>query len=248
MTLRAYRAVPEVSLKARFRFASVSLAQTVRMRMPTEFVAVPLALLMTAVTAGVRLHADSTNVLRFDGARTGVLPAGIRVLSSSEKERGEWKVERVDRVLALGQTEVGVQGYRLAVVERASFGDVHVGARLRVGRGDRAAGLAWRVRDVANYYAARLDFDRHEVVLYKFVHGNRVRLARATDVRLDPDQWHDLMVEHTDTRIRVWLNGVPVVGARDDSIREAGTLGFWMPGDGTAHFERLWYRALPRTQ
>jgi hypothetical protein len=248
MTQRSYRAVPEVSLKARFRFASVSVAQTVQMRMPLGLVVVPLALLMPAVTAGVRLHAEGTTVLRFDGGRTGVLPAGIRVLSSSEKERGAWKVERVDRVLALGQTEVGVQGYRLAVVERASFGDVHAGARLRVGRGDRAAGLAWRVQDVANYYAARLDLDRNEVVVYKFVHGNRVRLARTTDVRLDPGEWHDLMVEHAETRIRVWLNGVPVVSTRDDSLREAGRLGFWMPGDGTAHFERLWYRALPRAQ
>jgi hypothetical protein len=196
------------------------------------------------------MHRDDSppTVVRFERARVGALPSGLRLMSSSEAEPGQWQVEQVGRVLALGQTDLGRHGYRLAVLEEPSIADVHLGVRIRVGRGDRAAGAAWRVQDAHNYYAARLDFDRREVVLYKFIHGNRVRLARTSDVRLDADAWHELVVEHVGTRIRVWLNGVPVVSDRDDSLRQAGAFGFWIPGDGTAHFERLWFRALPGGQ
>ena len=122
--------------------------------------------------------------------------------------------------------------------------DVHAGVRLRMGTGDRAAGLAWRVQDAGTYYAARLDLDDRELVLYKFVRGNRVRLNRLTDLRLAANRWYNLLVEHRGTSIRVWLNGIPVARAEDDSVTAAGSLGFWMPGDGTAAFERLWYRPM----
>lgn len=201
---------------------------------------IPLACLLAATS----LHAANSTVVSFAEARRGMLPPGFRVLSSSEKEPGRWQVDRVDGTQALTQAALGKQGYRLAVLDRVAMDDLHVGVRLRVGRGDRAAGVAWRVQDASTYYAARLDLDEREVVLYKFVHGNRVRLDRVTGLRLDADRWHQLLVEHTGTKIRVWLNGIPVAVEDDDSIRSAGAMGFWMPGDGTASFERLWYRPL----
>ena len=113
-----------------------------------------------------------------------------------------------------------------------------------MGPGDRAAGIAWRVRDAGNYYAARLDLADDEFILYKFVRGNRVRLARLTNLRLPDSAWHELAIEHDAERIRVWLNGIPVASERDDAPAEAGMVGLWMPGDSTAQFKRLWYEPI----
>jgi hypothetical protein len=100
------------------------------------------------------------------------------------------------------------------------------------------------VRDAANYYAARLDLADREFVLYKFVRGNRVRLSRLSNLRLSDADWHELAVEHTTERIRVWLNGIPVASERDDALPEAGMVGLWMPGDSTAQYKRLWFEPI----
>lgn len=206
-----------------------------------------------AVLAGLLLAVpvlagESPTIVTFDRAKAGSLPAPFRPMSSAEREPGRWEVVQVGSVLALSQTDLGRRGYRLAVLGELKLRDLSVGARLRVGKGDRAAGVAWRVQNPQNYYAARLDFESREVVVYKFVGGNRIRLAGLSGIRLDPDAWHDLMVEHEETRIRVWLNGIPVASNRDGSLGEAGGIGFWMPGDGTAHFSRLWYQSLGRSR
>ena len=200
-----------------------------------------LALVVSTTTL---LAASSSAVVSFAALKPGSLPEGFRWLSSAADERGRWRIDRVAGTTALVQSEIGQRGYRLAAHEATPLADVQVGARLRVGAGDRAAGIAWRIQDVGTYYAARLDLDRFEMVLYKFVRGNRVRLDRRTQFRIDPEAWHDLVVEHRGTRIDVWLNGVPVLHEQDDSIPQAGLAGLWMPGDGTAAFERLWYRPL----
>ncbi|MGH9370740.1 MAG: hypothetical protein ACRD15_04340, partial [Vicinamibacterales bacterium] len=150
-------------------------------------------------------------------------------------------VERVDGKAALAQVVEGRAGYRLAVLESPRLEHLRAGVQLRVGPGDRAAGLAWRVRDAGNYYAARLDLDEREFVLYKFVRGNRVRLSRVSGLRLDDELWHELAIEHVNDRLKVWLNGIPVATERDGALSAPGMIGLWIPGDSTAHFARLWY-------
>jgi len=205
---------------------------------------------VAAVLAAVPLHSRDSpqTIVTFEATRTGTLPPAFRTLTSVADEPGRWQTTTLDRRAVLAQTDLDRSGYRLAVRDDVSLKDVQVGARVRVGRGDRAAGIAWRVQDAQNYYAARLDFDDHEVVLYKFVRGNRVRLDRRSGLRLDPDAWHELVVEHLGARMRVWLNGIPVAGDSDEALVQAGGVGFWVPGDGTAHFERLWYRALDESR
>ena len=200
------------------------------------------------VAAGFSLAAEgqAPTVVTFDAVKPGTLPSGFRALSSNAREPGKWEAGKIAETRVLSQTDLGRRGYRLAILQDVQARDVTVGVRLRTGQGDRAAGVAWRVQDADNYYAARLDFESREVVLYKFVGGNRVRLAGTSGIRVDADTWHELLVEHDDDKIRVWLNGVPVASDRDGSLREAGSVGFWMPGDGTAHFSRLWYGPVPR--
>lgn len=209
------------------------------MRWRPLFAAASVGLWATTLLAG-----DASTVVSFAALKPGMAPEGFRWPISSRDEPGSWRIDRVAGSTALVQSHVGQRGYRVAVRDVSPLADVYVGARLRVGSGDRAAGIAWRIQDVGTYYAARLDLDRHEMVLYKFVGGNRVRRDRRTPFRVATEGWHELVLEHRRPRIDVWLNGVPVLHEEDDSVRAPGRVGLWMPGDGTAAFERLWYRAL----
>lgn len=231
-------------MKTPFTLSSGGFWQTRRMpHLPPRSAGLALAVALLASSPLYSRESAST-VITFESARPGTLPPGFRTLTSVADEPGRWQTVMLGRRVVFGQTELGQRGYRLAVRGDVSLAHVHAGARLRMAGGDRAAGIAWRVQDAQNYYAARLDFDEHEVVLYRFVRGNRVRLDRRTGLRLDPQAWHELAVDHAGARVRVWLNGVPVLADTDQGPVQAGHVGFWMPGDGTAHFERLWYRAL----
>ena len=184
-------------------------------------------------------------IVSFEKAIPGSLPRPFRALSSSESEPGHWEVTRLGDSQVLTQTVVGRAGYRLAALETPQLEHVRVGVRFRVSeRGDRAAGLAWRVRDAENYYAARVDFREREFVLHKFVSGNRIRLSRLEGLRLDGGTWHEIVVEQVGDRIRAWLNGIPVASERDTGLRGPGMLALWMPGDSSGHFARLWYEPL----
>jgi len=185
--------------------------------------------------------------ITFERAAPGTLPRPFLAMSSQEAEPGHWEVTRLGEESVLTQTVVARSGYRLAALETPQIEHVRMGVRLRVAeRGDRAAGLAWRVRDAENYYAARIDLKEREFVLHKFVGGNRIRLARLDGIRLAPDAWHELVVERPGETIRVWLNGIPVATERDRSVRGPGMMALWMPGDSSCHFSRLWYEPLDR--
>jgi hypothetical protein len=198
-----------------------------------------------AAGAAWPLLAREPVTITFERAAVGSLPRPFRALSSSETEPGQWEVTRLGDVQVLTQTAVGRAGYRLAVLEAPPLENVRVGVRVRVAdRGDRAAGLAWRVQDAQNYYAARIDFRQREFVLHKFVSGNRIRLSRLEHLRLDEAAWHEVVVEHAGDTIRAWLNGIPAGADRDKGSRAPGMVALWMPGDSSGHFARLWYEPL----
>lgn len=228
----------------RFRLFSGTVRQNGLMRLTRLPLLTGPLLVSGALVIGAVVRAEAPTVVSFESMRIGGVPAGFRVLSSAATEPGKWQIVKVGERAVLSQTDIGRAGYRLAVLETPKLQHLRVGTELRMGPGDRAAGLAWRVRDAGNYYAARLDLAEREFVLYKFVRGNRVRLSRLPNLRLSNSDWHELTVEHTSERIRVWLNGIPVASEHDEALPEAGMVGLWMPGDSTAQFKRLWYEPL----
>jgi hypothetical protein len=214
-------------------------------RMLLAPLAAPLVISGTLLAAAPE-RAGAPTVVSFEAMTVGSVPSGFKVLTSAEREPGKWQVVKLGDKAALAQVDVGRAGYRIAALESAQLEQLRAGTELRMGPGDRAAGIAWRVRDAANYYAARLDLAENEFVLYKFVRGNRIRLARLSNLRLPVSDWHQLSIEHNSERIRVWLNGIPVASERDDALPEPGMVGLWMPGDSTAQFKRLWFEPIRR--
>jgi hypothetical protein len=214
-----------------------------RRRLPRPAWAALITILLVAAPLGQ--GADPTRI-RFDTVSPGSLPPGFRTLSSSSSVPGRWQVERVDGIAALGQLATGDGGYQLAVAEAPLLEHLRAGVRVRMGAGDRAAGLAWRVQDAGNYFAARLDLEERELVVYKFVRGNRVGLSDLSNLRIDETAWHEIAIEHVGDRLRVWLNGIPVASERDRSLSAPGMFGLWTPSDSSAYFADLWYEPVAR--
>jgi hypothetical protein len=231
-------------MKTAFMRSSGFMPQTARMciRDTLCLLGVALAVLPVGRTAA----SDDETTVTFDQAKGGSLPEMFRAMSSSVEEAGTWQVQRIEGRPVLSQITIGDRGYRLAALKDSRIEDFRAGIRLRIGKGDEAAGLAWRVQEAENYYAVRLDMNDHEIIVYKFVGGNRVGLERLRRLRLDRDAWHEIMVEHVGEEMRVWLNGIPVASEDDNSLQAPGMLAFWMPGDSTAHFERIWYEPVER--
>ena len=177
----------------------------------------------------------------FDDMAPGRPPAGF-VFSDAATA---WQVARDGSNAVLAHTAQGGAAAHLAIVESTSIGSVSLSARLRFPEGPGAAGIAWRYRDAANYYAVALDLRAQNVRIYRVVAGNRTRLEDEDDFELDAASWHSVKVEDDGLRVQVWIDGVPVAGARDRARPEPGAIGVWTAGDAGVWFDDL--RAEPRS-
>lgn len=196
------------------------------------------ALVCFVATSGSAL--DQRATWRFDDLPAGRPPDGFTFVSSPPNgQEGRWTVVRDGVNLVLGQLHQGRPGVRLAITEDTSYADLVLSARIRFMEGAQAAGLVWRYRDPDNYYLAQLDLREQDIRVYRVVAGNRTRLEDEDDLELDPAAWHVLKVEHSGTRIRIRINGVPVADARDRTFQEPGRIGLWTTGDSTAWFDDL---------
>jgi hypothetical protein len=165
---------------------------------------------------------------------------------SAGPDPGRWRVARDGANGVLAEDGPGGGVARLAIADGTSFGDLIVSGRLRFPAGAGSAGLAWRYRDADNYYFAALDLREQEVRIYRVTDGTRRRMEDQEDLEIDPGAWHSVKVEHQGTRIRVWIDGVPVADARgriDDrrgrTIEEPGAVGVWTSGVSSAWFDDL---------
>ena len=175
----------------------------------------------------------------FDDTVPGRAPQGFTLIDGQPAQPAAWQVQRdnSDTYLThLAQTRTGID---LAVASGSSLGNVSLSARIRFPETAHSAGIAWRYRDPGNYYSVALDLRAQNIRIYRVFAGNRTRLEDEDDLELDPSAWHTLKVEDNGNRMRVWLDGVPVVDTRDRSLHEPGAVGVWTTGDATVWFDSL---------
>jgi hypothetical protein len=175
----------------------------------------------------------------FDDLPAGRSPAGFVFVSSPPEQTGDWSILRDGANSVLAHVPQGQPSRQIAVAGGTSLANLAVSARLRFAEGEGAAGLVWRYRDAGNHYLVVLDLRAQDVRIYRVVRGNRTRLEQEDDLELHHGAWHTLKVEHRGTRMRVWINGVPVADARDRSHEEPGAIGLWTTGESAAWFDDL---------
>jgi len=208
--------------------------------------------MVAAVTAlaGVAAPALSQGAIwTFDDVPAGRLPPGFSFASEAEDPTGRWVLLRDGANGVLAHLQQASPAVQLAVAA-GTYEEVMVSARVRFAEGARSAGLVWRYRDPNNYYLMALDLQAQDVRVYRVVGGNRTRLDQEDKLELDPGLWHTLKIEERGMRIRVWINGVPVVSSRVRTEAEPGAAGLWSRGDAVTWFDDVRVepaRALERT-
>jgi hypothetical protein len=119
---------------------------------------------------------------------------------------------------------------------------IEVQFKLLSGNVDRAAGIAFRIRDEGNYYVVRANGLEANINLYKFVDGRR-SIMREARAEIPSGVWQTLSVEAQGTSIRWGLDGRPL-GQVDDTTYETGGIGLWTKADSISCFAGLRIRAL----
>jgi hypothetical protein len=202
----------------------------------------PLRLVAAAVLALAGLAAaDAVLVLRtFDDDTVDMPPAGFAFSMARQREPGVWAVRGwgPQHHLEHLADAAAAKGLSLAVVGPA-IKDVQVSVKVQLVNGERVGGLVWRYQDGNNFYGVAIDLQHPEVALFRVVGGNRIRLDHVTEIDLDHDLSHSLLIRHQADEIRVQLDGIGVLRVRDRGLPNAGRAGVWSGGAARTWFNDL---------
>jgi hypothetical protein len=202
------------------------------------------AIAVQAITRG--------EVIRFDHATPGSLPAGWTVAMTHAGGAPKWEVVRDETaahpsmVLAQVSRDATAGRFPLAVWDRAMIrnGEASVAFKAMDGNIDRAAGIVWRYQDPNNYYIVRANAKENNVVLYKVEGGVRLSIApkglpsRAYGVKheIQSLKWNTLRVVFDESLFTVFLNDERLFDAEDQTFKEAGKVGLWTKADSVTYF------------
>jgi len=186
----------------------------------------------------------------FDGDAAGKTPAGFHEALTGQGGAAHWIV-RADpsapsQPNILAQTSADKTDYRfpLAIADEGSFQNFELSVKFKAisGEVDRAAGLAFRLKDSNNYYVVRANALENNYRLYHVVNGRRVQFAGA-NFKVAPGEWHELRVECAGNHIACFYDGEKKIDATDDTFKDAGKVGAWTKADSVTYFDDLRVKA-----
>lgn len=200
-----------------------------------------LALLSLLLTASVCEHPVKTWDFESDAA--GKTPEGFYFDTTRETTDGKWEIVRDgdSNVLAQVDRNRSESRFALAVVRDSGFEDLRLSVRLKAVEGDvdQTGGIIWRYRNSENYYLLRADVSERKVRLYRVVNGNRIQFAHEENVRLSPNTWHVLKVEHDGEKIKAYLDDEMLFKTKDRAFHKRGKIGLWTQADAVTYFDEL---------
>ena len=125
----------------------------------------------------------------------------------------------------------------IARESRLAEGTARVRVKLLGGDIDRAGGLAFALRDWANYFVLRIDALDGQVTLLEFRNGKPVVRGQAA-AAVQTGAWHSLQVDLRDGRITGSLDGSEVCAYQAERPLD-GYLGLWTKADSVTLFQDL---------
>ena len=185
---------------------------------------------------------------------------GLAALASAQPA-GDWRTGQTGRGTARWSRQDGGWRYEggaafgWAVRQGTSVRDGWVETRFKPleGREDRAGGVVWRWQDADNYYLARANALENNVVAYKMVRGRRTDLppigsrkgTYGASVPVAAGTWHTLRVDFIGAEFAVTYDGRALFTVRDETFRDAGSVGIWSKADSTTEFDNFHHEAKP---
>ncbi len=203
---------------------------------------------IVAALATAPIAAQYVVAISFDELAAGAAPGGFFFATARQATPGQWQVQGTLRrhLIHAADPSVTMRGISIAGVDMPAPADVKVSARVRLVDHDRAGGLIWRYRDANNFYFMSVFHLEHRVTLARVTGGNRIVLASAPDVDLDPEAWHSLTVVHRDDQVLGTIDGIGLLRARDRTLTEGGRAGIWSAGNSTSWFDDVAIEHAPR--
>jgi pyruvate,water dikinase len=129
--------------------------------------------------------------------------------------------------------------FPLIIAKESNMGDgsAEVWAKPMAGTIDQAAGLAFAIRDWANYFVFRINGLEDNAVLFEFRNGKRFE-RQSVEIPVHRDQWHRLRIETQGQQIRAFLNDQQLLEYQAERSL-TGYLGLWTKADSVTLFKDL---------
>lgn len=192
-------------------------------------------------------------VIRFDSAPAGSLPAGWTVVMTHTGFAPKWEVRKdasapsKPNVLAQVSADGTNSRFPMAVFNPSSCRDGEVSVKFKTvsGKADQTAGLVWRYRDPNNYYLVQANALQNNIVMYKVEGGNRIVLAPkgkppktyGVRHRIPSRTWSILKVRFRKSHFEVYFDHRKVFEAEDSTFGQAGKVGLWTKADSVTYFD-----------
>lgn len=176
------------------------------------------------------------------GLPDGAAPDGCRPALTGGGGPVAWKTTRWAGAAAIAETSQAAVDNRfpLCIVDAVQAADAEISVEFipLEGKIDRAAGLAFRIKDANNYYVVRANALEGNVNLYHVVGGERRQFAGAS-AEVVSGALQSLAVRAEGDTFKVSLNGKPLFEARDSTIEGRGAVGVWSKADSVTAFGRF---------
>lgn len=195
----------------------------------------------------------ATQVVNFDSAATGSVPAGWTVAMTHAGGAPKWEVRKDET--APSQPNVFAQvsedktggRFPVAVFDQTSLKDGSLSVKFKTVSGsvDQAAGMVWHYRDPGNYYIVRANALEDNVVLYKVEGGKRSALAPkgtpsntyGVKQKVPKNTWCTLKVVFQGNSFAVFFDGKQIFEVEDSTFAGAGKVGLWTKADSVTYFD-----------
>jgi pyruvate, water dikinase len=102
---------------------------------------------------------------------------------------------------------------------------------------DQAGGLAFAIRDWANYFVFRVNALENNAVLFEF-HNNKRLQRSAIETPIESGSWRNLRIETIDKVVRAYLDDLQVMEYEADRDL-GGYVGLWTKADSVTLFKDL---------
>ncbi|HEX9884456.1 MAG TPA: PEP/pyruvate-binding domain-containing protein [Desulfobaccales bacterium] len=129
--------------------------------------------------------------------------------------------------------------FPLAIAKESSVGDARLSVRTRCAAGkiDQAGGLAFAIRDVANYFVLRINALEDNFTLFEYVNNKRWQRANIQHP-INTGQWYRITAAIAGNTLKSYLDGELLLEYQAPRQLE-GFVGLWTKADSVTYFDDL---------
>ena len=212
---------------------------------------------------GAAVAFPAEKVFDFGSYKLNQTPAGFRSTVAGGGQPGEWKVLATEVPSLLPAFSPGARStvqqaalaqlsrdkmdehFPMLVYEEETFADFTLTTQFKIvdGQEEQMAGIAFGFQDEQNYSYVRASALGGTFTLYRVVGGVRSTPV-ALHVPISRGDWHELLVEWKDKRLRAVLDGKHALPVQEEKLDHNGKIAFWTKSDSLTYFAetRIVYR------